>query len=133
LVQAAIWERQCSTFGQEAQYPVIGLLLTFNPGSPIRLARKSAFSHVGCALDTQRYFPYTFSHKMRVLVVSFEIRQKRYAIIYSEIIAGVACISTPLKNVVYLSALRTMAPERLLKPRLADITKEMSGICRSYL
>jgi DNA-binding IclR family transcriptional regulator len=53
------------------------------------------------------------------------VRQRGYAIGHSESTVGVTCISAPIKNYVMPAVLNLIGPEMRMKPRIADLTREL--------
>jgi DNA-binding IclR family transcriptional regulator len=56
-----------------------------------------------------------------------EIRQQGYAVSCGERIAGVICLSTPVKNYTYPAALSIIGPSQRLEPKLADLAEALKA------
>jgi DNA-binding IclR family transcriptional regulator len=65
------------------------------------------------------------------------IRQRGYAVGHNETTFGVTCISAPVKNYALPAVLNLLGPEIRMRPRLADLTRELrdcaSGISQKLL
>jgi DNA-binding IclR family transcriptional regulator len=54
-----------------------------------------------------------------------EIRERKYAVSIGEKITGAMCVSAPIENYRFPSALSILGPEIRVKPRTADIVNEL--------
>jgi IclR family KDG regulon transcriptional repressor len=64
------------------------------------------------------------------------IRQRGYGVVHNELIKGVTCICTPVKNYIVPAALSIVGPEKRMKPKINDFTEKLlysSALISKYI
>ena len=68
---------------------------------------------------------HTVTYKDQLMVQLKQVKRQGYAISYSEVNNGAACLSVPLKNYILPAALSILGPESRVRPREAEFVNEL--------
>lgn len=92
------------------------LLSQMPPAELMRLLRGLTLKRIG---------PHTITSRTRLFQEIKEIRERGFAVSYSELVEGAASIAVPIRNYSQPVAICVLGPESRMKDRVEDILKEL--------